>query len=337
MRQTHVAVLLLGLLVIGCEPAGPIKVKHANIVMGTQAEITAYAPDHATARRAIQAAYDRLSDVNRLMSDYVADSEVGRLNTLAPGESLVVSPGTFHCLQQATQISERSGGAFDITYRPLKDLWKRAAKENRLPADATLRDTLERVGWRKLQIDPATRAVTPTVADMQIDVGGIAKGYGLDLAAHAMRQAGVTSGLIDVGGDVVALGTQPNGGPWHVGVQNPLEPAGVYYCRLALHDCAVATSGAQWRFFEVNGIRYSHIIDPRTGWPAAQAPSATVIGPDGLTADAWATVFSILSVDEGQALLDTEALPAIEVLWLTRAGGRVVGTHSPGFARYIAE
>lgn len=304
--------------------------------MGTLATVTADAPDRATAQRAVEAAYGRLDDVNRLMSDYASDSEIGRLNALPAGEGLAVSTETFHCLERAAEVAEQSGGAFDITCRPLVWLWKQAGKDGCLPTAEALQQTLARVGWQKLRLEPATRTVTLTVDGMQVDLGGIAKGYALDLAAEALVRAGATSGLVEVGGDVVAVGAQANGEPWRVGVQHPFEEKQLY-CTLALADRAVATSGVQQRFNVIGGQRYSHIVDPRTGWPAGQSPSVTVIGPDGLTADAWATVFSVLPVADGLALLDQRRSLGLEVLWITREGDTVVATKTEGFDRYTTE
>jgi len=318
---------------IGCERPTPAVVKNARSVMGTLAEVTAVAPDRATAQRAVEAAYARLDDVNRLMSDYVADSEVGRLNTLPAGDSLVVSPETFHCLEQGMRIAELSGGAFDMTCRPLVALWKQAGREDRLPTEADLQQTLARVGWWKLRLDPATRRVTPTVDRMQIDLGGIAKGYALDLAAEAMRAAGATGGLVDVGGDVVTFGPREDGRPWRIGVKHPFQ-AGLLLT-LSLADRAVATSGVQQRFNTIAGRRYSHIVDPRTGHPAEQAPAVTVIAPDGLTADAWATAFSVLSVDEGWTRLEQRPLPGVEVLWVLPGPAGPVIRQTGGFAAYV--
>lgn len=330
-RAARVTLLLLS----ACREPGPVTVRNSRPVMGTLAEVTAVAADRATAQRAIEAAYDRLEDVNALMSDYRADSEIGRLNALPAGQSLVVAPETFFCLMRARDVARLSGGAFDATCRPLVQLWKQAGQEHRLPEPEALAATLARVGWQKLELDPATRAVTPTVDGLQVDLGGIAKGYALDLAAEALRAAGAASGLVNVGGDVVALGSQPDGRPWRVGVKHPFQPG--LFCTLALVDRAVATSGLQQRFHEIGGRRYSHIIDPRTGRPAEQAPSVTVIAPDGLTADAWATAFSVLRIEEARELLAQPALAGIEVLWLRPADAGVLVDRTPGFAAHIAE
>ena len=319
--------IVLALGVFGCrDDNSPARVAQSREVMGTLACVTAIAPDETTARAAVEAAYARLDDVNRLMSDYVADSEIGRLNGLSAGESLIVSPETFHCLRRAVEIAKASGGAFDPTCRPLVELWKQAGRQNALPDEATLAHTRERVGWQKIGLDPAARRVTVLADAMQIDLGGIAKGYALDLAGEALLAAGASAGLIDVGGDVLAVGKHT----WTVGVRHPFA-AGLIKT-LTLTSESVATSGNQQRFHMIDGHRYSHIIDPRTGWPTEQAPSVTVIAPDGLTADTWATVFSVLSVTEGQAR--AAELDGIEVLWIWGSAEAPQLPSTKSFARY---
>ncbi|MBN1491477.1 MAG: FAD:protein FMN transferase [Phycisphaerae bacterium] len=318
----------LVLCALGCreESNSPARVAQSREVMGTLACVTAIAPDETTARAAVEAAYARLDDVNRLMSDYRADSEIGRLNALSAGESLIVSPETFYCLQRAAEIAEASGGAFDATCRPLVELWKQAGRQNALPDEATLAATRERVGWQKIGLDAATRRVIPMADGLQIDLGGIAKGYALDLAGEAILATGASAGLVDVGGDVRAVGEHT----WTVGVRHPFA-AGLIET-LALSSGSVATSGNQQRFYMIDGHRYSHIIDPRSGRPTEQAPSVTVIAPDGLTADAWATVFSVLSAAEGQAR--AAELDGVEVLWIWGSAEQPQIAATEGFTRH---
>jgi thiamine biosynthesis lipoprotein len=327
-------------LTVGCErpPAASAdaraqRVSQAREVMGTLATLTADAPDRATAAAAVEAGYARLADVNRLMSDYVADSEIGRLNRLPVGEWMAVSPETFTCLERAIGIAVASDGAFDVTCRPLVTLWKEAGRAGKLPTDAELAATRARVGWRHLRLDAATREVSRAIDGLEVDLGGIAKGYALDLAGAAMRAAGATAVLVDVGGDVLALGTPPDGRPWRIGIRHPFREG--HFRVLTLTDRAVATSGLQQRFHEIDGQRYSHIIDPRTGRPAHEAPSVTVIARDGLTADAWATALSVLPVEEALAL--ATARGEVEALWVSGPPEAPREVQTPGFAAYVAE
>ncbi len=328
--------LWVGLAAAGCQPSGPVRVTNANMVMGTEARITADAPDRETAAAAVAAAYDALNRVNDLMSDYVADSEIGRLNRLPPGEALKLSPETYFCLSEAQCFAAMTGGAFDVTCRPLVSVWKEAGKTKTLPTEETLTAARARVGWDKLLLDADRKVAMTTAAGMEIDLGGIAKGYALDLAAHAMGRAGATSGLIDVGGDVRVLGPQAGDQPWRIGVQHPFRPRGEHFCVVELRHGAVATSGNQHRYSEIDGKRYSHILDPRTGWPAENAPHVTVIANDGLNADAWATILSVLGAEEGRTLLAERGVRNVEVMWLLPPAEEPIIHKTDGFDQYIA-
>ena len=336
MTPKHIPLLMMTLVlaVSGCkESPHAVTVKQSLEVMGTLAEVTVVATNSQTAQAAIEAAYTRLEDVNRLMSDYLNDSEIGRLNKLPAGERLAVSSETFAVLKKAREISLLSGGAFDITCRPLVELWKRAGKKNKLPDRAAIKKTLARVGFNKLQWDEPTRNISFTVENMQIDLGGIAKGYALDLAAQALKKAGISSGLIDLGGDVLAIGSQADGRTWRIGIQHPFQKGLI--AKLALIDRTVATSGNQQRFFIIEGNKYSHIIDPRSGWPAVQATSVTVIAPHGITADTWATAFSILTVEQGKLLAGK--LPNLGVMWVWKSAEKMQIAKTSGFNQYVIE
>ena len=155
----------------------------------------------------------------------------------------MVSPETFDCLRKSAEVAAASGGAFDVTCRPLIALWKQAGQRNRLPTETELQAVRARVGWQKLELSPATRTVTVRAEGMQLDLGGIAKGYALDLAAAAMKDAGASGGLVDVGGDIVTFGRRENGQAWRIGVRHPFQSG--LFGRLELDDGAVATSGIQ--------------------------------------------------------------------------------------------
>jgi len=326
----------LTLLACGCEQRPTVhRAAAAREVMGTLATLTAVAADEAVAAAAVERGYARLEDVNRLMSDYTAESEIGRVNQLLAGQSVILSTETFQCIRQGLEVGRASGGAFDITCRPFVALWKKSASLGRLPTEEELARTRQLVGPDRLILSFADRSVSPAVNGVQVDLGGIAKGYALDLAAAAMRQAGAASVCVDVGGDVLALGSAADGRPWRIGVKHPFQEGLVAV--LLLSDRAVATSGVQQRFHEIDGRRYSHIIDPRTGWPAEQAPSVTVIAADGITADAWATAFSVLSIEEGRRLIAEGRTPDLEVMWIIGGGESPAIETTDGFGRFVAQ
>ncbi len=322
----------------GCKEDGSPKrkqVAYSRTIMGTFSRLCAVGDDQAEASVAVAAGYNALERVNRLMSDYVEDSEIGKLNSLAEGASLVVSPETFHCIAGGLEVSRVTGGAFDITCRPLVSLWKRCGGESRLPTADELDKARYAVGWQKVVVDESAQSVSFGVAGVQLDLGGVAKGYGLDLAAKAMVDVGASDVLVDVGGDVVAIGRNREGRPWRIGIKHPFEEGLIGV--LAISGKAVATSGDQQRFYEIDGHRYSHIIDPRTGQPAAEAPCVTVIADDGLTADAWGTALSVLSVAEGQRLVADGAAGSIEVMWMTRGENGLVLDETPGFDSFFVD
>lgn len=313
-----------------------VKVVRSFEVMGTLARLTAIADRRESADAALEAGRQALHEVNRLMSDYLDESEIGRLNRASAGEMIALSPTTWHCLRKSLEISAQSEGAFDVTCRPLIRLWREAAREQRLPTEKEFNAVRTLIGPDKLMLDEAARSVARRLDGVQVDLGGIAKGYALDLAVEAMQAAGARGGLADVGGDVVAFGKRENGQPWRVGVRDPFAAdAGAYRFKLQFDAAAVATSGVQERFFEIVGRRYSHILDPRTGQPAEQAPSVTVIAADGLTADAWATALSVLSITEGKRLLARKDASAIEVLWIAGSADAPTIEMTEGFKRYI--
>jgi len=226
-------VLLAGLLLHGAacrRPPSPVQASRSREVMGTLATLTAVARDEATATAAVEAGYARLEDVNRLMSDYVADSEIGRLNRLPAGTPVPVAAETWACIRRALEVWRASGGAFDVTCRPLVSLWKQAGAQGRLPTAEQIAAVRALIGCDRIVMDEKLRTVALPAAGMQIDLGGIAKGQALDLAAAAMRDRGAKGALVDVGGDVVAVGTRPDGQPWRVGVQDPSGGASCSCC-----------------------------------------------------------------------------------------------------------
>ncbi len=281
--------------------------------MGTDGRIVVAADAPQAARPALEAAVRAVRAVERLMSTYRADSEVSRLNRLGAREKVALSEETAEVLRRAQEVSRLTDGAFDVTYAPLRALWRRAAREGAPPHEEALRDVLAAVGWRKLRLDGGEASFT--VESMAVDLGGIAKGYGIDRAAGALQTAGVRTALVDLGGDMRLLGAPAPGEGWRVQVRRP--PGAAEELVLELTSCAVATSGDYARGFRVGDEWFSHIVDPRTGWPAETASSVTVVAPDATTADALATALSVMEPAEGLALVGRTA--GVECLLFVRS------------------
>jgi len=213
-------------------------------------------------------------------------------------------------LRLAQHLTEQTEGAFDVTCLPLIELWHKAHRAETLPDPSELSEALDRTGWRHFVWQDL--GLTKHRDQAGIDLGGIAKGYGIDQAVRAMRDTGAIAGLVDVGGDVRSFGRRPDGQPWRIGIRSPFDETLI--ATLAVEDRAVCTSGNYQRFIEIDGRRYSHIVDPRTGQPAEITPSVTVVAPTAAVADAWATALSVLGKEGLQRIPPDSGIEAMIVL-----------------------
>ncbi len=304
--------------------------------MGTDAAIVVYASDAAEAARFVGPAVSAIESVNALMSFYRRGSDVSALNDSEDGDIVKVSDMTYRVLESPRHFSRITDGAFDHTYKPLGNLWRLAQQKNTLPSEEELRDALGKVGAGGLELLDDNRVRVRRGGGI-VDLGGIAKGFAVDAAADALKTAGCRSALVDIGGDMALLGRRVDGGKWRVQVRDP-RPGPDNSIMLELADAAVATSGDYARYFTVEGNRYSHIIDPRTGWPVQNVPSVTVVAPDAMTADALATALSVLGAADGMELIDS--LPDVECMIMLRRDAEndgVIEVHySGGFKALLA-
>ena len=299
-------------------------------IMGTDCRLTAVVhPDGA--KTALADAEAQLRRVEALMSTHLASSELSQLNAAGPGELIALSPEVVDLLRATRSLAEQTDGTFDVTVKPLIDLWTQAALSGRLPRAKQIDEARTRIGWDGIEIlDGGAKKRRGSV---RIDLGGIAKGYGIDLAIAALKRHGCAGGLVDVGGDIRCFGSAPKGRPWRIGIRDPFHPQGhKMLAVLNVSSGAVCTSGNYFRYSEIDGRRYSHIIDPRTGRPAEAAPSVTVWAPTATVADAWATALSVLGV-EGIELAEAEA--GIEAMIVTGTAAEYKLTMTEGFYRLL--
>ncbi|UCD52781.1 MAG: FAD:protein FMN transferase [Phycisphaerales bacterium] len=317
-------VLLIGLTVASLVRREPVRVDSGfRVVMGTFSRIVVLTPSETVARKCIAAAFLQQRCVDELMSDYREDSELSRVNRQAFAEPVQVSEETFAVLEKAKEYSALSGGAFDVTIGPLGDLWRAAGDANVPPTEAQIAEARSRVGYEKLLLDPQARTVRFAVEGMRVDLGGIAKGYAIDLSVQAMKQHGAVGGMVDIGGDVMCFGTPPKGkATWVVGLQDPtVAPddltSNTLLLSLKVTDAAVATSGDYRRFIEIQGQKQSHIMDRQSGKSANELVSVTIVAPDALSADALATAVTVLGLEKGLALI--EQLPDAEAILIPHA------------------
>ena len=263
-------------------------------IMGTLTRLTVVFPaDRAgLADPALRAAEAALREVESQMSSYLSDSEVSRLNAAGAG-AFGLSPPVREVLAAARGFASQTEGAFDVTCRPILRLWRRAGKSRRLPDRVELAEARQSSNWELLELTEA--GAVKRKASVEVDLGGIAKGYAIDRAVAAMVAAGASGGLVDVGGDLRCFGRTAQRQRWRIAVRDPSHPLDGENMRvIELTDRAVCTSGNYFRFVEIGGRRYSHIVDPRTAMPADAVPSSTVVARTAMTADAWATALSVL-------------------------------------------
>lgn len=274
--------------------------KDSRVMMGTFVEVTS--PD----KKAVDIAFAEIKRIENLLSKYDPDSEVAKLNKSA---RLIVSSDTFYVIKKAKDFWLISNGAFDITVSPLMDLWGFTDKRYYLPTDEEIKSVLNLVGSDKIILHEGDNVIEFSLANMQIDLGAIAKGYAVDCAIKRLIKEGIRSCLINAGGDIYCLGDR-FGRPWKVAIRDPRRKGISDY--LELKDEAIATSGDYEQYFIEKQRRYSHIFNPKTGYPADSGLlSVTVIASDCLTADALATSIFVLGKEKGRALL--EKFPEVKV------------------------
>jgi thiamine biosynthesis lipoprotein len=307
----------------------PQMVTLGRVLMGTVVECEASHSDLSVAQQAVEAGLERMIEVDLLMSSFRPESEIGQINALAGRQALPVGSRTFLVLAEAQRIAEMSGGAFDVTTHPLTHLWRATTKTGRLPSRREMDMTLNLVGFDRLSLDPRTHSVYLRDPGMGIDLGGIAKGYAIDLAAQALARRGVRSGLVNGGGDLRVIGPTPQRGAWRIGLRHPLAPSTLLLSILA-QDEGIATSGNYFNFFEVGRKQYGHLLHPRTGWPADAPLSATVIAKSTMWADGLATAAMIHGRDALAFIQRGAGVEGIIVRPLPQRLGRVLVEITPG-------
>jgi thiamine biosynthesis lipoprotein len=250
--------------------------KQSRSLLGTVVEITTLSPDESRARRGMDAVFQEISRIEELMSFYRPESQVSQINRDVPPHRVRVSPEVFALLKHARSLSQFTQGAFDVTFVPLWQLWGRCAKERRLPSAGELQQAKALVDYRKLRLWEETQEVGLDLGGMQVNLGGIAKGYALARAAEVMQQEGLDNFLVNMGGDICAQGGGKEGKGWRVGIRHPRRE-GDFIGILRLRDMFVMTSGDYERFFEIRGERYHHILDCRSGYPASVCSQVTIL------------------------------------------------------------
>jgi thiamine biosynthesis lipoprotein len=309
---------VLSVLISGCRRPDPVE-RRTRFLMDTVCTIQV--PRQPGAGEAIEAAFNRMA---------VLDVKFNALNPASPIHAFnernqpIQDPEIVTLVQTACDVARQSGGAFDVTVYPLCEAWGFYTAHPRLPSPDQIRQALADVGWQNLAI--RNQELIKLRPGVKIDLGGIAKGYAAGEAAKVLEAHGIRSALIDAGGNIVALGN-PIGRKWEVGIRNPRGDGVVG--SLGVSDMAVVTSGDYERFFESDGVRYPHILDPRTGYPARELASVTIVHTNSALADALSTATFVLGLNRGLQLVN--AYPGTQALLITTNGVRHT---TPGFNRF---
>jgi len=272
-------------------------------IMGTEVSVELQAAGRADAEAAIAAVMAEMHRIDATMSPHRADSELSRVNAGAAQGPVPVSPGMFGLLSRAVAFSKLSGGVFDITFASAGNLYDYRAGV--APDPTALADALPLIDWRHLQLDAATRSVRFARPGVRIDLGGFAKGHAVDNAVAILHTLGIANAMVAAGGDSHVMGSR-GGRPWTVAVRDPRRE-GAVVAVLPLEDVSISTSGDYERFFERDGVRCHHLLDPRTGRSPAGVRSVTIIADDGLTTEAFSKTVFVLGVEEGLRFVEAHA------------------------------
>ena len=313
--------ILFCFLAFAALPAPAEWYSREEAIMGTAVRVELWHDDATAARAALSAVMDEMHRIDVLMSPYKPESELSRINREAAQKPVVISREMFDLILRSIEFSKLSGGAFDITFSSVGYLYD--YREHVKPTDEQIAKALPGINYRHLQLDAKGRTIRYARPGVRIDLGGIAKGYAVDNCIAILKGRGITNAIVTAGGDSRLLGDR-RGRPWNVGIRDPRQ-RGEVAAVLPLADVAISTSGDYERYFEEDGVRHHHIINPRTGKSATGVRSVTIIGPDGITTEGLTKSVFVKGPKEGMRLI--ESLKGIDAIIIDDAGHML---YSPG-------
>lgn len=297
----------LSLFLGGCQSSG-VLVKRSQMLMGTLVWVSAVAPTESEAQKAATVGLQEIRRLEEILSTWIPESELSRVNAGAGRTAVEVSPETIEVLEHSIEMARLTEGGLNIAIGPAVEAWN-VSREGRIPSQAELDAVRPFLHLENLQLDKASHTVFLRKPGMRVDIGGIGKGYAADLAADVMKHAGATAGVVAISGDIKTFGRMPDGERFVFGIEHPRKE-GALLGRLELEDEAVSTAGDYQRYFMKDGVRYHHILDPRTLQPARACQSVTVVAKDGVLADGLDTGIFVMGPEKGMALI--ESLDGVE-------------------------
>ncbi|WP_416307541.1 FAD:protein FMN transferase [Neptunicella sp. SCSIO 80796] len=331
----YLCVIACSLLLIACQPASEPQWALQGKTMGTTYHIKLVAPEQTelTETQLQQEIDQLLVDVNHAMSTYQPDSELSRFNQLTDHQVFPLSSATRTVVEESIRLYHMTDGALDITVGPLVNLWGFGpkARPHTIPDDELIEKTRLKTGVEKIQL--TDEGITKTITDLYVDLSSIAKGYGVDVVAQLLERHGISNYLVEIGGEMRLSGHKLDGSDWRVAVEKPESMQRTVQQIISIGDNGIATSGDYRNYYEEDGIRYSHTIDPQTGKPIQhKLVSVTVVDPSCMTADGFATAINVMGFEKGKAFALEHNLA---VLLINRENGQFKAYNTPAFEPYL--
>lgn len=295
--------VLIGLLLITVNSFGQIAHKRKLSMLGSPFEVTVVATDTVKANEYIDLAVAEVKRIENLISDWIPTTQISEVNRNAGIKPVKVDAEVFDLIGRSIKISEITSGAFDISYASMDKIWKFDGSMKAMPTEEAIKKSVAKIGYKNIILDKKEQTIFLKLEGMKLGLGGIGQGFIADKVKELLAAKGCTSGIINVSGDINAWGKQPDGKPWTVGIVNPLNKNKIF-ATFPLENSSVETSGNYEKFVVFNGIRYSHIIDTRTGYPATGVASVSVFAKQTEIADALATGIFVLGVEVGLDLVN---------------------------------
>jgi len=304
------------LLLAATATAAPGKLTYSDKAMGTSVSVWFWTDREADAAKAAEAMFTEIKRLDKEMTTWLPDSDLSKINAAAGDKPVKVSDETLAVIARALDVSKRSGGVFDITVQAFHGLWKfDEDMDGSLPDQAEVKKRLALIGWKDVVLDKAKKTVFLKRKGMAITLGGIAKGYAVDKCVALLEARGFTDFMVQAGGDMYVAGSKGKD-PWIVGIRDPRGPKDSMFAIAPIKNHSFSTSGDYERGFVKDGVRYHHILDPRTGQPAHASRSVTIRAKDAFTADAWSKVMFIDGVEQGEKIIKDNKLDDFEVVWV---------------------
>lgn len=321
---------ILILLLFSFYTQAQVSRKRTTVLMGGRFDITLVAKDSLTAEESIDEVISEISRIEFLISDWKPTSQVSEINQNAGIRPVKVDKEVFDLAKRAIHLSQITNGAFDISFAAVDKIWKFDGSMTAMPSEESIKKSIEKIGYKNIILDSINSTVFLKLRGMKIGFGALGEGYATNKCQEIMQTKEIQSGIINATGDMSVWGTQPNGKPWNIGLTNPFRPKDLLAI-IALKNTAITTSGSYEKFVVFNGKRYSHIINPVTGYPATGLCSVTILGPNAEIANGFSTSAMVLGKKEATKLLNQ--FPNYQYLFITDSGKIIKSKNFPKYQR----